>query len=197
MGRGLDPLDPAVSPPIEAVPPERRGRVLVLLALGLAAGCASGSIVLTEDGYRNTRHRYTIGAPRGPGPAWEQIEIEGAWIAFRRPGPQTLSLQSRCGRPVAHPAVMARNLVVGIRGRELRQAGPGVVAGRGGWSQTFDTRADGVTVRVKTVTVVIAGCTYDWTLAAVGEFAAAERSFDAWWGSFQLDPEAGGGERPS
>ena len=175
--------------------PRRSGeRVVALLAVLLVTGCAS-NVKRTPTGYRHVRHHYSIGVPGGPGPAWQRIEIEGAWIAFRRPGPQTLSMQSRCGRPVAHPAVMARNLTLGIRERHLRQAGPVVVVGRGGWSQTFDTHADGVAVRVKTVTVVIAGCTYDWTLAVVGEFAAAERSFDAWWGSFQLDPEAGGGER--
>jgi hypothetical protein len=107
-----------------------------------------------------------------------------------------MSLQSRCGRPVAHPAVMARSLLLGIRGRTLLQAGPVVVAGRNGWSQTFDTRSDGVAVRVKTVTVVIDGCTYDWTLAATGDFAPAERAFDAWWGTFRLDtPGAGAATR--
>jgi len=158
----------------------------VLPALALAAGCAS-DLARTEDGYRNPRLHYSIGVPRGPGPPWERVEIEGAWIGFRRPGPQTMSMQSRCGRPVAHPAIMARNLLLGIRGRTLRQAGPIVVAGRNGWSQTFDTESDGVAVRVKTVTVVIDGCIYDWTLVATGDFAPAERAFDAWWGTFQLD----------
>jgi hypothetical protein len=163
----------------------------VLPALGLIAGCAS-NLARTEDGYRHTGHHYTIGAPRGFGAPWERIEVEGAWIAFRRPGPQTVSMQSHCGRPVAHPAIMARNLVLGVRERTLRQAGPVAVAGRSGWSQTFDTRSDGVAVRVKTVTVVIDGCTYDWTLAAVGDFAPAERAFDAWWGTFRIDPRGGG-----
>jgi hypothetical protein len=108
-----------------------------------------------------------------------------------------MSMQSRCGRPVAHPAIMARSLLLGIRDRSLRQAGPIAVAGRNGWSQTFDTRSDGVSVRVKTVTVVIDGCTYDWTLAAVGDFAPAERAFDAWWGTFRLDPQDRGAAAPS
>jgi hypothetical protein len=168
----------------------------VLPALWLIAGCAS-RLTRTEDGYRHTRHHYTIGVPRGPGAAWERTEIDGAWIGFRRPGPQTVSMQSRCDRPVAHPAIMARTLVLGIRERTLRQAGPIVVAGRSGWSQTFDTRSDGVAVRVKTVTVVIGGCSYDWTLVAIGDFAPAERAFDAWWGTFRLDPPGGGSETRS
>jgi hypothetical protein len=161
----------------------------------LAAGCAS-DLVRTDDGYHHPRHHFSIGAPGGYGAPWERAEIEGAWIAFRRPGPQTLSLQSSCGRPVAHPAVMARHLVMGVRERHLRQAGPVVVAGRNGWSQTFDIRADGVAARVKTVTVVIDRCTWDWSLAVAGEFAAAERAFDAWWGTFRLDsPDEGEEER--
>jgi hypothetical protein len=183
-----------IPPPRGEAPPVRRRWALALLALWLAAGCAS-HIARTEYGYRNTRHRYSIGVPRDHGAPWERTEIDNAWIAFRRPGPQLLSMQSRCGRPVADPAVMARTLVVGVRGRSLRQAGPVVVAGRRGWSQTFDIRSDGVAERFKMVTVVIDGCTYDWTLGVVGEFAAAERGFDAWWGSFRLDPPAGGEEQ--
>ena len=169
----------------------RRRWALVLLVPWLIAGCAS-DLARTEDGYRNTRHHYTIGVPGGPGAPWERTEIGSAWIGFRRPGPQTVSMQSRCGRPVAHPAIMARHLLLGIRERSLRQAAPIAVVGRSGWSQTFDTRSDGVAVRVKTVTVVIDGCTYDWTLVAVGDFAPPERAFDAWWGSFRLDSPGGG-----
>jgi hypothetical protein len=192
-----------VAPPVPGGARARSGgasagcRLLLGLIAGwLATGCAS-DLVRTEDGYQHRRHRYTVGVPGVPGPAWEEIEIEGAWIAFRRPGPQTLSLQSRCGRPVAHPAVMARSLVLGIRDRRLRQAGPIVVAGRNGWSQTFDTASEGVVLRVKTVTVVIDGCTFDWTLAAIGDFAAAERAFDAWWGTFRLGPPKGEAESRS
>jgi hypothetical protein len=180
-----------MSPPRRGAARGRLAWAFALPALGLIAGCAS-DLVRTETGYRNTRHHYTVGVPRGPGAPWKRIDVEGAWIAFRRPGPQTVSLQSRCGRPVADPAIMARSLVLGVRGRTLRQAGPVAVAGRSGWSQTFDTESDGVVVRVKTVTVVIDGCTYDWTLAAVGDFARAERAFDAWWGTFELDPQGDG-----
>jgi hypothetical protein len=162
-------------------------RVVALLAVLLVAGCAS-NVKRTPTGYRHARHHYAIGVPDGPGPAWRRIEIEGAWIAFRRPGPETISLQSRCGKPVARPAVMARNLVVGVGERELVQAGPVIVGGTNGWIQTFDTRSGDVTVRVTTVTAVIEGCTFDWTLATVGASPQATHAFEAWWGTFALDP---------
>jgi hypothetical protein len=54
--------------------------------------------------------------------------------------------------------------------------------------QTFDTLHDGTPVRVKTVSLVAGGCSFDWMLASAGGFAAAEPAFDAWWQSLALDP---------
>lgn len=167
--------------------PRRSGeRALALLAVIVVAGCASYP-KRTETGYRHPRHHYSIGVPGGPGPAWTRIQIKGAWLAFQRPG-ETISLQSRCGKPVARPAVMARNLVVGVGERELVQAGPVIVGGTNGWIQTFDTRSGDVTVRVTTVTAVIEGCTFDWTLASMGDSPDAMRAFETWWGTFELAP---------
>ena len=153
-----------------------------VLALWLVAGCAS-DIASVDGRYRHTRYDFTVGFP---GPTWKRGEIEGAWIAFQRPGPQTMSMQARCGRPLTEPVIMARTLILGIPERRIIQSGPVQLAGGDGWTQTFDTRTDGVAVRVKTVTLVIEPCVYDWTLAASGDFEDAERAFDAWWTSFRL-----------
>jgi hypothetical protein len=158
---------------------------LLTVAL-IGAGCA-GPIKKLDGGYRHRRHGYQIDAPGGPGGAWKRIEVEHAVLAFRRPGPEIVTLLSRCGRPVAEPAQMARHLVIGLPNRNLVQAGPLVVAGRNAWTQTFDTVRDDVTVRVKTVTVVVGDCTLDWILSATEPFQAAEASFDAWWQSIRLD----------
>ena len=158
-----------------------------LLAVTLiGAGCA-GPIKELDGGYHHRRHGYRIDAPGGPGGAWQRIEVEHAQLAFRRPGPSIVSLLSRCGRPVADPALMARHLVIGLPNRDLVQAGPLVVAGRDAWTQTFDTVQDGVSVRVKTVTLVVGDCTLDWILSASGPFEPAEAAFDAWWQSIRLD----------
>lgn len=166
--------------------PPRRGRRWAWLwtagVLWLAAGCAS-DVALAGGRYRHTRHDFSVAAP---GPSWQRFDVEGAWLAFRRPGPQTMTLQVHCGRPITEPAIMARHLVLGIRDRTVVQAGPVQVAGSDGWTQTFDTRADGVPVRVKTVTLVVAPCVYDWTLAAAVAFEDAERDFDAWWASVRI-----------
>lgn len=143
-------------------------------------------LVRTDEGYRHRKHDFRIAAPDGPGPAWQRVEVEGAGLAFLRPGPDSLSLLSRCGRPVAEAQLMARHLVIGMDDRTLLAAGPILVAGHGGWTQTLETTSDERPVRVKTVTLVVGDCTFDWILAAAGSFTPAEQAFDAWWQSFEL-----------
>jgi hypothetical protein len=158
---------------------------LWLPVLLLGAGCASTSLSATKQGFTHRRHDYTI----GPVPAgWKRVNVKGAAIAFSRSGPNTMSLQSRCGRPVASPQLMARHLVIRLPDRELVSAAPTLVDGRNAWSQVFDTPGEGVSVRVKTVTLVALDCTFDWVLASSGGFAAAESDFDRWWESFRLGP---------
>ncbi|HEY5658422.1 MAG TPA: hypothetical protein VIY27_11605 [Myxococcota bacterium] len=134
------------------------------------------------------RHGLSVAVPEQP--PWEPAPLRGAVAAFQAPGSARMSLQSRCGRPVAAPPIMARHLVIGLPERTLRQAGPVTVGDWPGWSQTFDTLSDGAVVRVKTVTLVAEGCAFDWILTARSDFEAAEPSFDAWWQSFEFDAAA-------
>ena len=161
---------------------------LLALAAALAPAC-SGPLKKLDGGWRHERLGYTIQRPDGPGGEWHRIEVEGAVLAFRRDSGETISLQTRCGRPVASAELMARHLVIGFRDRELVGASPVVVDGRSGWAQSFDTRSEGVPVRVKTVTLVAGDCTFDWILAAREPVGSVEPAFDAWWQGFRLDPE--------
>ena len=165
-----------------------RAWVGLLGAVLIGVGCASSLMSRTEGGYRHRRHDYTIARPDGPGESWQRVTLEGAALAFRRPGREFLGLQSRCGRPVAEPVFMARHLLIGLREHALVAAGPTQVDGRKAWTQTFDTLQEGVSLRVKTVTLVAAGCSFDWILMTAGSFEPAEQAFDAWWGSFRLAP---------
>jgi hypothetical protein len=162
------------------------------VGVGALIGCAD-PLSRLDDGWRHRRHDYNIGAPGGEGSAWERIDLEGAVLAFRRGGSDSMSLQSLCGRPVADPALMARHLVIGLGGRErtLVRAGPVVVDGRNGWTQTFALRRDEEHLQVKTVTLVVGDCTFDWALVSAGDFARAERDFDTWWSTFRLDARPG------
>jgi hypothetical protein len=160
------------------------GRLRRPAALGIALlwlpGCAH-DLVAEDGGWRSTREGWRIDAPA---PGWERFELEGAALAFREGREKSMSVQARCRRPLAEPAILARHLVIGIPEHTLRQAGPAAVAGRSGWTQTFDARLDGRTVRVKTVTLVAAGCAYDFVLVAGEGFEASEQDYDAWTRGF-------------
>ncbi|HEY8153031.1 MAG TPA: hypothetical protein VII72_02770 [Myxococcota bacterium] len=158
----------------------------------LAAACAR-DLVAENGGWRSTRDGYRIGAP---GQGWERFDLEGAALAFRRGGSETLSLQTRCGRPVSTPAIMARHLMIGIPERTLRQAGPASLVGLPAWSQIFDARLDGRTVRIQTLTLVAAGCAYDFLVVAAGDPEPAQRDFEAWLGSFSLAAVGAAGQAP-
>ncbi len=163
----------------------RRGAGRALGGVLLLIACA-GDLVAMDGGFLHRRHGYVIGTP---GPPWVPAEVEDAVIAYRRPGPATMSLQSRCKGAVAEPAIMARHLRIGLPPHTLRQAGPLALAGHSAWSQTLDTLDGGVAVRLKTVTLVAGGCTLDWVLVSPRVFEEAEPDFDRWVESVRL-PEA-------
>ena len=166
----------------------------LVLVLALLLGCASDFLAI-DGGFRHSAHGYTLGLPNGPGPPWMRVRVEDAQIAFRRPGPQTISVQSRCGQPLTSPSILARHLLIGVSPRTLREAGPTEVDGRSAWTQTVDAAGG---VRLKTVTTVMDDCVVDWILAAPAgaNFELAERAFDRWRATFRLEgrlpPEEGG-----
>ena len=157
-------------------------RAALGLALLLPSACVR-DLVAEAGGWRSTRDGYRIGEP---GEGWERFDLEGAALAFRHGKSETISLQTRCGRPVASPEIMARHLMIGIPERTLRQAGPFQVAGRSGWTQIWDARLEERTVRVQTVTLVTTDCAYDFLVVAAGEPEMAQRDFVAWVESFAL-----------
>jgi len=159
-----------------------RCRAALGLTLLLLPACAR-DLVAENGGWRSTQEGYRIGEP---GAGWERFDLEGAALAFRHGGSETMSLQARCGRPVASPAIMARHLMIGIPERTLRQAGPVLVGGRSGWAQTFDARLEGRTVRIQTLTLVTSGCAYDFLVVAAGDPEPARQVFEAWVESFSL-----------
>jgi len=168
-----------------------RVRALTWIAASLV-GCASDLVAVGQDGATGFRHQslgYSIRAPSAAeGGTWRRVSVEGTDLAFARradDGEATMTLLSTCRRSQAPPAVRARNLLIGLPEHTLRQSGPVELDGDDGWSQVFDLEQGGVPVRVKAVTLVSGGCTFDWVLVAPGPFGGAEDSFDAWWTSFE------------
>jgi hypothetical protein len=114
--------------------------------------------------------------------------VEGAVLAFRR-GNEWMSLQSRCGRPVASAELMARHLAIGLAGRRIVSTAPVEVGGLGGFAQRLEVQRDGIGVQLETVTLVLGDCSIDWVLATRSDAVPSQAEFDAWWGSFRVDPE--------
>lgn len=140
------------------------------------------------------------GSPGGSGPAsggsegWHRISVEDADLAFQRGRGSrqvTMVIASRCGVAAAPLPVLARHLLIGIGRREWIDSGPAVVAGGEAWIQWVETRGEGPSVRIKTVTTRLDGCLVDWVLAGTGGFERALPDFDRWWASFER-PARGG-----
>ncbi len=182
----------------------RKARLLGFLALGLVLeACSAKLAAYGEEGTVGFRHRtigYTIAMPDwGELAPWRRNEVEGVDLVFSDPSNgdrSSMSLLSECRPSKAQPGALARHLTIGISDRQVESAGPVALAGDPGWSQTFVTLQDGVSVRVKTVTVVSLHCTFDWVLVMPGPFGGAELVFDRWWASFEFEPRGvDGGHR--
>jgi len=159
-------------------------------------GCASVfGPRATDSFYEHDELGYRIARPDTLGSdgsrSWQRVSVEGADLAFEQTAPEPdhrpamMVLISECGRGADNPSLIARQLLIGIRDRALRQAAPVALRGDPGWMQIFDTLHEGVAVRVKTISVRSDDCTFDWALVAPGPFRAAEREFDVWWSSFE------------
>jgi len=77
------------------------------------------------------------------------------------------------------------------RGDGARAEGrPVQLAGLEGWAQRLETRADGTSLMIETVTLRGARCIYDWVLLAPTRQRLEQLAprFEAWWRSFRPGP---------
>jgi len=153
------------------------------VALAVFTGGCASDVRRVDGAFSHARHGYTIEAL---GPDWEAVDVDHATLTFARAPSETMSLKSRCGRPVAKADLMARHLLIGLDPREVVTSEPVAVDGRDGWLQVVRTEREGRPVWLRTVTLVAGGCSFDWVLATARRASPAEADFDAWWGSFRL-----------
>lgn len=154
---------------------------LATLALMLAA-CAT-PLLREGETFVHREHGYRIAVPPE---SWRPLALEAADLAFSGPGGARMSLGSRCGIPLATPAVLSRHLVIGVRQRRLLAEGAVTLEGHSGWTRTYEIEFESRPRYLKSVTLVAGRCVYDWVLIAGADSQEAERAFDRWWSSFRL-----------
>jgi hypothetical protein len=155
----------------------------------LALACETGDFVSTNGDLRHREQGYLVAKP--PAPPWQRVDLEGAALAYHRPDRAWMSMRSGCRRPVAQPRILAQHLLIGLGERTVHASEPVEVGSWGGWSQTLETLSDGISVRLKTVTLVVGRCAVDFILTAQRGFEEAEPAFDAWWRSYRSGPLEG------
>ncbi len=160
-------------------------------------GCSGKLVALeSESGPGRHRHRelgYEIDFPSVVGePGWSRGSVEGSDLVFEHRDGSTWTLASHCRRTAMPVPLLAAELARAARdGDGVRvDGGPVQQAGLEGWAQRLETRADGMSLTIKTVTLRGARCVYDWVLVAPTRqrFEALEPRFDAWWRSFRPGP---------
>jgi hypothetical protein len=159
-------------------------RARALLAAALAVACASGDLRAGDGRYVHRTRGFSVPDVAHADPAWRRSNVPRTQLAYQRAGGAQLSLYSECGRTPTTPQVLARSLLIGLGAYVLRQSGPVAVGAFQGWSQVVDVEQDGQVRRIKTVTLLVALCSYDFLLVAGDDFESLEPGFDAWWSGF-------------
>jgi len=166
-----------------------------LAVLACLAGCRPPLMVVDGGQLRQRELGYRIDPPGDPAEGrWRRIDVDGADVAWTlesdaeaRASAINISLSSTCRKTAAKAAVLSRQLALGTAQGKRLASEPVTLGPAEGWSQSFETREEGVALRVKTVTLLSGGCVYDWVLVtpASDVFQRIEPGFDAWWRSFE------------
>ena len=165
-----------------------------LLLLALLAGCAAMFERTTPDGQGRFRHRvldYSIDRPSVLAlPGWTTVQFEESDFAVRQTDGSSFALASNCRATKASPRQLAFQM---MRASRAKPVGPGEEleqAGLPGFAQDLERVEGSAWIRIRTLTLRGARCTYDWILLApdAERLAALRPAFDAWWQSFVPAP---------
>ena len=115
-----------------------------------------------------------------------KVRIDASDYAVRNSDGSTFALTSSCRATRATPQQLAFHL---MHSNDAKRIGPGEALehqGLAGFGQTLEHVEGGSWVRIRTVTLRGAHCTYDWLLLAPDpeRLEALRPAFDAWWQSF-------------
>ena len=164
----------------------RAGAFAAALAL-LFGACAARRII---DGVYRAPSGYRVTLP---GPAWEVAPESRADLELRhRTAPVGMLANAVCDRAVARREwdVLARHLLIGMRDREVVEAGETPVNGRVASHRVLEGRMRQTDDRVRVESYTLKGdrCVYDLL------YVAAPAAFDTWRGDFRRFVESFTGE---
>ncbi len=171
--------------------------VFIAVALSFALACATG-LRSVDGGFEDPELGVRVEAPTGA-VEWRRVKVKDVDLRFSEDSSDaTMSLFSDCGRTARQladaPEILARQLLFGLRTAALPTIEEIEVAGHPAIAQVFEAEEESRRIMVKTVSVALQGCSYDFVLVAPRAFAAREVEFDRWWSSFSaIAPSAGGG----
>jgi len=114
------------------------------------------------------------------------VSVADAQVAYRSGRQAYMALDSRCDEQDADPAVLGRQLLVGIANRVRLESEEFAFADGRAYAQWVEAEdEEGRRVRTRTVTLVRADCVIDWLLVVEPGHPELEAGFDAWWRGFQ------------
>lgn len=160
----------------------------------LLPGCAAKLESAAGDAQGRFRHRdlgYTIDRPAVLTlPGWKRVELEESDFAVRNPDGSSLALASSCRATKASPRQLAEQMMRASRAKPVAPGAEIEHAGLPGFAQELERVEGNAWIRIRTVTLRGARCTYDWILLApdAERLAALRPGFDAWWQSFVPAP---------
>jgi hypothetical protein len=163
-------------------------RAAALAALTLALGACAGRR-LVDGVYRGpSGYRVTV-----PGAAWEVAADSRADLELRhRSAPVGMLANAVCDPAVARRGwdVLAQHLLIGVRDREVVEAGEMPVNGRVASHRVLEGRMRQTDDRVRIESYTLKGhrCVYDLL------YVAPPADFDAWRGDFRRFVESFAGE---
>ena len=144
------------------------------LAVLLASGCAVKRI---ENGVYHSSKGYRVTIPNGE---WSPLHESAADLALGHRGAAArMAVNGVCEGPAPRrsPAVLARQLVIGLREVTVVERGTAEVGGRSGARMVLDGRLENAAtlVRVESVSMKDGRCLYDFLYVAPPDVFGATR----------------------
>ncbi|MDP6980588.1 MAG: hypothetical protein QF570_18660 [Myxococcota bacterium] len=159
----------------------------IVATSALGWGCASTG--LTGHGFRHHDHGYWLPHPQAiEGWSWRIIDVDDAQLAYRGNRDAYMAVDSTCEASERDPAILGRQLLVGIANRNRVESDSFPFAGGQAYSQLVEADGEAArVVRTRTVTVVRDECVIDFVLAVAEGHPEVEASFEKWWRGFTPD----------